>query len=111
MWIRRTRSATSEFWFCYGISPAAPNKYLHFGQRVNDNPTIGFWADEKEMTPAFADLAFGWHHFAFTYSVATRNRKVYVDGTLYGQDTSTAALNAPNKPISVRNAIFRALHR
>ena len=75
---------------------------MFMGQRPTDYPAVGFWGDDYNIAPAFVDLTYGWHHFAFSYTMATRNRKVYVDGTLWGQDTS-AALNAPNKPIIVRH--------
>ena len=93
-WARRIRSNADEFLFSLGSAGSTRN-LLHVGflaragidfPKFSTQMRFGFFADDLNAT-VNAD-PFDWHHWAFTYDSATRQRRIYQDGLLVGQNVA-----------------------
>jgi hypothetical protein len=74
-----------------GTATTANNR-LHIGFRSSDQMTFAFYANDLNVQAGGDDRL--WHHWAFTYDNATRQRTIYRDGELVGRDIATANLAA-----------------
>ncbi|MDD5165324.1 MAG: hypothetical protein PHG25_02185 [Candidatus Pacebacteria bacterium] len=61
---------------------------------VVNRPTCAFYNDDLESSVAVTD--FNWHHVVCTYNSATNARKIYLDGSLTGSNTSGGPLSSTN---------------
>jgi VCBS repeat-containing protein len=84
-WAKRQGLGAYHMVMTQGVG--APNQGLHIGFRDGNTFTFAFWANDLD-TPAYTDNS--WHHWACTYDAATRDRRIYRDGTLVANDTATA---------------------
>lgn len=65
------------------------NQMLHFGFRSGDTFMCDFYGNNLDTVTTFTDSK--WHHFICTYDAITRERRIYVDGSL--SRTATAPSN------------------
>ncbi|HEX5218398.1 MAG TPA: LamG-like jellyroll fold domain-containing protein [Verrucomicrobiae bacterium] len=86
-WARRGRAAANDFLFSLGTT-ATLNNFLLFGFRANNQMTFAFFNNDLNIQAGGDDLL--WHHWAFTFDSVTKQRRMYRDGVLVGQDTSPA---------------------
>ena len=86
VWAQRDSSSRNDFILGQGASSL--NIGLHFGFRSNNKFTFAFYANDLDTPATYTDAA--WHHWAGTYDAATKQRRIYRDGTLVTNDTATA---------------------
>ncbi len=84
-WARRTRANATDFLFSLG-SASSLNSHLHFGFRPNNQMTFAFYLNDLNVEGGGDDLQ--WHHWAFTFDSGSKQRRVYRDGLLVGQDVA-----------------------
>ncbi len=89
LWARRTAAGTSDHLFGHGAPGGALDQCLHIAFRASDVFTFAFYGDDLDTPTPYVDLA--WHHWAVTYTAATRQRTIYCDGVQVAQGTSAAA--------------------
>lgn len=83
-WAKRNTTGTGDF-YVLSHGSAATNAGLHVGFR-NDSFHSAFWGNDLQTTGTYTDTT--WTHWAATFDVATKARKVYQNGVLVGSDTS-----------------------
>ncbi len=84
-WARRFSGNRSDYFVTQGTT-LADNNYLHIGFRSENTFTFAFWNNDLNTG---ADMDQGWHHWACTFNSANRNRIIYRDGQIVGNDTAT----------------------
>jgi hypothetical protein len=91
-------SFTTEFWakdyaiggnhFILFQGTSSTNYGLHVGFRSNDVFTFAFFGNDLDTPSSYADTV--WHHWACTFDVSTKARKIYQDGIEVANDISWA---------------------
>jgi len=90
-WIKRYRNGIYETIWAHGDSYI--NQLMSFS--FQENNLTNFWIYDKSINPpsdilstteTYADT--NWHHWAFTYNISTRARKIYRDGREIAHDFS-----------------------
>jgi hypothetical protein len=97
LWARRTAAGSNDQLFGHGAAGGATDQSLHIGFRATNTFTFAFYADDLDTPTQYVDLA--WHHWAVTYTAATRQRVIYCDGAQVAQDTSAAAYAGAGKTL------------
>jgi cytochrome oxidase assembly protein ShyY1 len=87
MWLQRGTPGTYDIAFSQGGN-IANNQTLHIGFRDNGNFTFAFFGNDLDV-PGLSDAL--WHHWACTFDNVTKIQKVYRDGVLVGQQTSSSS--------------------
>lgn len=99
------KSFTVEFWakpsvlnkFNYvfmqgGVPPTSTtNNLLHIGFNASNQFCMNFYGNDLVSTNAEARTDANWHHWAATYDVQTKTRKIYKDGVLVGSQNNVAS--------------------
>lgn len=93
----QNRSFSVSFWakrdvanrgdWIAGQGTTVINQGLHLGFRADNRFTCAFFGDDLNTRP-YEDT--GWHHWACTYDVTTRERTIYRDGVAVAQDVANA---------------------
>ncbi len=87
VWAKRGATGSAHWLFGQGKA-GTTNQALHFGFRDNNKFTCAFYDDDLDA-PTYTDTG-AWHHWACTYDVANKTRKLYRDGVLVAQDVAGA---------------------
>ncbi|MDB6056017.1 MAG: Two component regulator, sensor protein [Verrucomicrobiales bacterium] len=85
-WARRQKFGSTDFIMSQG-SPQA-NQFLHIGFREDGVFTFAFWQDDLDTPRGYGDTS--WHHWACTYDVSNRMRRIYRDGNLIAGQSANA---------------------
>jgi hypothetical protein len=97
-WAQRPDPTAREWIISQGS--VSPNQGLLFGWEADSKFKFGFWANDLQMSTPFTDT--NWHHWAATYDLPAGTRKIYLDGVLVAQDTTTNVLRTPaTSPIHI----------
>ncbi len=95
-WARRGSSAHSAM--VIGQGSIAAGKGLHIGFRESGVFTFGFYGDDLNTSKKYIDRE--WHHWACAYDKVSKKRRIYRDGALVGEDTSSGQYSG-NGPILI----------
>jgi len=85
LWAKLNTLGRDNFFFFQGSESQDCRLHAAIFKESNE-PGIDFWGDPLHSPNARADT--DWHFWAFTYSTTDRNRRIYRDGILVGEDTS-----------------------
>lgn len=103
-WIKLDQISRNNNFVGKGGTEAA-NQLLHFGIRSSNNWMFAFYSNDLNVQGAPA--VGTWYHLVGTYDATTNNKKLYLNGSLIGQNTpSSDLLNTDSYPllIGARNA-------
>ena len=93
MWIKLGQINRFNYPLAKGGSLAG-NQWLIIGIRNTNNWTVAFWANDLNV--AGSPSVETWYHLVATYDTTTNSRKLYLNGSLIGSDTSTSDLTNTN---------------
>lgn len=84
-WANRTNEIGADT--ALGQGDGIPNHGLHLAFDETRGFVCGFFANDLDA-PGY--VSTGWHHWACSFDVATRERRTFRDGTLIAQDIAPA---------------------
>lgn len=87
-WVQRRTFAGTQVVVSAG-NAAGMHQLLHFGFRNTNVFMCAFYSNDLDTTATYTDTK--WHHYACTFDVITRTRKIYVDGVLVASGIATSA--------------------
>ncbi|WP_309894609.1 LamG-like jellyroll fold domain-containing protein [Archangium sp.] len=87
-WARRSGAGAGTSQMVAVMGSAVNNAGLHFGFRDTSRFTLAFYYNDVDTPLAVSDT--DWHHFAGTYDAATMKQRLYVDGVMVAERTSTS---------------------
>jgi hypothetical protein len=64
------------------------NEALHIGFRGSDSFTFAFFGNDLDANSSLTDL--NWNHWAVTFDAVTKERKIYLNGTVVANDVSSS---------------------
>ncbi|ETR66630.1 MAG: hypothetical protein OMM_05559 [Candidatus Magnetoglobus multicellularis str. Araruama] len=85
-WMKRTSSGSHDFMIGHGSSGA--NSSLTIGFRDTNVFNFNFYSNGVATSETYTDT--NWHHWAVTYESGTKERKIFRDGVLKGNDISAS---------------------
>jgi hypothetical protein len=89
MWLKRNSTNTYDVAFSQGIA-GADNQLLHIGFSSDNEFIFNFFGTGYDLEVPITNDA-NWHHWACTFDNTTRQKKIYRDGVLIGQNIADAA--------------------
>ncbi len=98
---RRFQTGTKDIAVSQGW--ANLGKGLYVGFLADNTFDLGFYDGNDLLTPAYTDT--DWHHWASTLNVTNGARRIYRDGALVAQDTTSSAFSGSG-PVVIGNAPF-----
>ncbi|MEO8085898.1 MAG: LamG-like jellyroll fold domain-containing protein, partial [Bacteroidota bacterium] len=89
MWLKRNSTNTYDVAFSQGTS-GADNLLLHIGFSSDNEFIFNFWGAPNDLEVPITNDA-NWHHWACTFDNVTKQKKIYRDSVLIGQNVAPSS--------------------